>query len=138
MIPRPNVMQKNLHEVEKLSHNNGGKLPNPWRMIQMGYGSLYRYIKRHPSVFKRFTFDTAVGTSKGRKTSFNVAIRKEHLCTAQKLTRIHQKLPDPAWLNANGYSRLAAYMRTYPEVFSNINSKKKKQKTKNKKQKNSF
>lgn len=120
MIPRPNVMRKNLQTAQELSDDNGGRLPNPWRMIQMGYGGLYRYIIRHPSAFKSFKFDPAVGIDKKGRKPFNVAIREEHIDTAKQLIKKKGRIPDPAWLNANGYSRLAAYMRTYPGVIKKL------------------
>jgi hypothetical protein len=126
MLARPRVMERNLRAAEKLARKNGGKLPNPWRMIQMGHGGLYRYIKRHPKAFSKFSFDQVLAVDRKRKTTFSVSVRDEHLATAEKLTKRHKRLPDFSWLNANGYSRLAAYIRAYPEVFKSLDKKKKK------------
>jgi hypothetical protein len=123
-------MSKNLREAEKLAEQEGGVLPNPWRMIQMGHGGLYRYITRHRGAFKKFKFATAIGVDgKGKnKRTFNRAIREEHIETANNLARRHKGVPDSFWLNANGYSRLAAYIRRYPAVFKNLDGKSPKKK----------
>jgi len=121
MIARPKVMKRNLEEARQIAKANGGKLPNPWKLIQMGHGGLYRYIKRHPKSFSKFKFEQVIGVDRKRKTAFSMSIRDEHIKTATKLAKRHKGLPDFSWLNANGYSRLAAYIRAYPEVFSSLN-----------------
>ncbi len=115
---RPNVMDRNLRLAKRISERNGGKLPNPWALIQLDYGSLYRYIKRHPKEFAHFKVDVAVGHKKNG--TFNVSIRRKHLITAQQLAKSHGVIPPPRWLNSHGYSRLASYMRVYPEVFAKV------------------
>ncbi|MHA2279590.1 MAG: hypothetical protein ACXAC5_01680 [Promethearchaeota archaeon] len=101
-------------------------MPNPWRMIQMGYGGLYRYMKRHPNAFKKFKFAKAIGVDKKgeNRQTYNCGIREEHKQTALELSKTHDGIPDASWLNANGYSRLAAYIRAYPAVFKGLNKTK--------------
>lgn len=125
MAIRPKVMAKRLKEAERLAKKNGGKLPNPWTMIQQGHGGLYRYIQRHPKEFEHLPVEEAVGTDNHKvegRTSFNVAIRLEHLTLARKLADQNGgEVPDTNWLTAKGYTRLASYMKTYPHVFLNLN-----------------
>lgn len=116
-------MKKNIELAEKISKANKGKLPNPWKLIQMGYGGLYIYIKRHPKAFERFCYEQVLGVDRKRGTTFSMSIRDGHVKTVAKLSKKHNGLPDFSWLNVNGHSRLAAYMRAYPEVFKGIDSK---------------
>ena len=130
MTIRPKVMAKRLKLAKKLAKRNGGKLPNPWKMIQQGQSGLYRYISRHPKEFEHFEVEDAVKKESklfARSTEelkeklrgkFNVAIRKEHIKKARQLARKNDGvLPDISWLMQHGYTRLASYMKTYPYVF---------------------
>lgn len=117
---RPNVMEKRLKLAQKLACKNGGKLPNPWKMIQQGHGGLYRYIQRHSKEFKQFKIEKAVGKerTKNGRISFNISIREEHLKTARQLAQKNGgTLQDGGWLMQQGYTRLASYIKTYPHVF---------------------
>jgi len=114
-------MKKNLELAEKISKANNGKLPNPWKLIQMGHGGLYIYIKRHPKAFERFCYEQVLGVDRKRRTTFSMSVRDGHVKTATELSKKHTGLPDFSWLNANGHSRLVAYIRAYPEVFAGIN-----------------
>lgn len=120
MKPRPNVLKRNMELAEALAKENGGNLPNPWSLIQMGHAGLYRYILRHPTHFRRFTFDSAVGREGGReKTTFNLGIRQTHLETAASLAKQNRgKLPPIRTLSQRGFTKLLSYMRTYPDLFA--------------------
>ncbi len=122
MTIRPNVMERRLKLARALARNNGGKLPNPWKMIQQGHGGLYRYIQRHPDEFGHFEYEEAVGNEQknlNKRGSFNVSIRHEHLSTALRLAK-KGVIPDTGWLIQHGYTRLASYVKTYPHVFKNL------------------
>lgn len=127
MTIRPNVMEKRLRLATELAKSNGGKLPNPWKMIQQGYGGLYRYIQRHPKEFKRFEVEEAVGQEKSKRNGhikFNVAIREEHLETARGLIcKNRGVLQNTSWLMQHGHTRLASYIKTYPHVFVHLDQK---------------
>lgn len=131
-VIRPRVKEKNLAQARTLAKRNGGKLPNPWKMIQQGYGGLYRYMLRHPKFFEEFEVESAVGQEKvGRNNiTFNVAIRQEHIATAMELKRRLGHMPDEKWLAKKGYTRLAAYQRVRPEVFAKLPDPKKNGKAK--------
>lgn len=124
MLVRPKVMEKRLKLARKLEIENGGKLPNPWKMIQQGHGGLYRYIQRHPTEFSQFTIEEAVGKEQieeNRRGNFNISIREEHFKNAQQLARKNNGvLQDISWLMQHGHTRLASYMKTYPHVFVNL------------------
>ncbi len=126
LIVRPKVMEKRQKLAQKLSDKNGGKLPNPWKMIQQGHGGLYRYIQRHQKEFSQFEVEKAVGKEKENgRAHFNVGIREEHLSQARQLARKNRGvLQDPKWLNQHGYTRLASYIKTYPKVFIPLYKKK--------------
>lgn len=124
MKVRPRVLARRLKLAKELAQENGGVLPNPWRMIQEGHGSLYRYIYRHPEEFDKFEYQDVVGGT--NKTTFNIGIREKHLRTARNLLRIHDKLPAIKWLNDNGFTPLASYMRIHPDVFNGLSTSKKK------------
>lgn len=118
---RPNVMARRLKLAEELSKKNGGKLPNPWKLIQQGHVGLYRYIHRHPKEFKHFEVENAVGKEKTKNkiTNFNIAIREEHLSTVTLLaSKNNGVIPELKWLMLHGYTRLASYMKIYPKVFT--------------------
>ncbi len=125
---RPKVMAKQLKLAGQLAKKNGGKLPNPWKMIQQGQSGLYRYMHRHPEAFKHFEVENAVEpepTKRNGEGSFNIAIREEHLEKARELA--HQNdgvLQDAGWLIRHGYTRLASYLKTYPYVFVHLDGKK--------------
>ena len=119
MKVRPRVLARNLKLADNLAADNGGVLPNPWRMIQMGHGGLYRYILRHPKKFDHFDYQEAVGGQDDDAT-FNIGIRQEHLKTAETLVAKKGELPSTKWLGANGYSKLVSYMRIHPSVFSDL------------------
>jgi len=116
MDVRPKALERNVNTAKELAKNNNGLLPSPWRMIKMGYGGLHRYILRHPTYFKDLQFQEVVGTEDG--VSFNIEIRRRHIETVHKLIKEHGKLPGITWMNNNGYSKLASYMRIHPEVFA--------------------
>lgn len=123
MLVRPKVMEKRLKLARKLERENGGKLPNPWKMIQQGHGGLYRYIQRHPTVFSQFAIEEAVGKEeeKNGRGNFNISIREEHLKNARQLARKNNGiLQDINWLMQHGHTRLASYVKTYPCVFANL------------------
>lgn len=126
-VVRPKVMEKRLKLAEELTENNGGKLPNPWKMIQQGHGGLYRYTLRHKKEFSHFKVEEAVGKDeKNGRSHFNVAIRDEHLRTARKLAQNNGGvLQDTEWLAERGFTRLASYVKTYPHVFKNLGKRKK-------------
>lgn len=126
MTVRPNVMQKRLRLAQRLADANGGKLPNPWKMIQQGHGGLYRYIQRHPDEFSHLGVEEAVEKEeKNGKNNFNVAIREEHLENAQQLAQKNGGvLQDTSWLTQHGHTRLASYVKTYPYVFVNLRTPK--------------
>lgn len=130
MTVRPRVMAKRLKLAEKLAKNNGGKLPNPWKMIQQGHNGLYRYIHRHQEAFEHFEVEDAVDrepTKRNGEGSFNIAIREEHLETARQLAKKNDGvLQDVSWLMRHGYTRLASYIKTYPYVFVHLNGKPKR------------
>lgn len=124
-VIRPNVMKKRLALARRLANKNSGRLPNPWKMIQLGHSGLYRYIQRHPREFGHFKIEKAVGIN-GR-AHFNVAIREEHLEQARQLaTKNGGVLQDAKWLIQKGYTRLASYIKTYPRVFRDLNKSPKK------------
>jgi hypothetical protein len=108
-------MERRMKLATEMSEQNGGKLPNPQKMIQQGHGGLYRYIQRHPKEFGHFAVEEAVGRE--NNGNFNVGIRNEHLTAARKLIKEHGMLPDATWLARRGYTRLASYMKIYPDVF---------------------
>jgi len=128
MIIRPNVMGKRLKLAQKLAEENGGKLPNPWKMIQQGHGGLYRYIQRHPKEFGHFAIEEAVAQdNQNGHNNFNVSIREEHLTVARQLAQTNDGvLQDIRWLIQHGYTRLASYIKTYPHVFNKLEPKSKK------------
>jgi len=115
------IMNKQLKLAETLSKKNGGKLPNPQKMIQQGYGGLYRYINRNPKRFNHMPVEQVVGKEHSKETGhvqYNVSIRNEHIQQAKKLARQNRGvLQTPKWLIENGYTRLASYVKTYPHVF---------------------
>lgn len=129
MTVRPKVMARRLKLAEKLAKNNGGKLPNPWKMIQQGQSGLYRYIHRHPKAFEHFEVEDAVEpepTKRNGEGSFNIAIREEHLKKARQLaSKNNGVLQDSAWLIRHGHTRLASYAKTYPYVFVRLHGKQK-------------
>jgi len=118
---RPNVMNRRLKLAKELARKNGGKLPNPWKMIQQGHGGLYRYIRRHPVEFKKFIVEEAVIKAHKNKGKFNISIREEHIKTAQNLAKANGGvIPNSRWLIKHGYTRLASYLRTYPHIFGDL------------------
>ena len=132
-------MAKRLKLAEKLAKSNGGKLPNPWKMIQQGHSGLYRYIHRHAEAFEHFDIEDAVErepTKRNGEGSFNVAIREEHLKKARQLaSKNNGALQDVNWLMRHGYTRLASYIKTYPYVFIPEDNKKQKRGLTHKKKK---
>jgi len=124
-IVRPKVKEKNLKQARMLAAKNGGKLPNPWKMIQQGHSGLHRYKLRHPNLFVEFQVEEAVGKEKrgNKMVTFNIAIREEHLKTARGLKKQLGFMPDEKWLLANGYTRLAAYQRVHSKAFAELYSK---------------
>lgn len=130
MTVRPNVMAKRLKHAEELAVKNGGKLPNPWKMIQQGHSGLYRYIHRHPGAFKHFEVEDAVEpepTKRKGEGSFNIAIREEHLRKARQLaSKNNEVFQGTGWLIRHGHTRLASYVKTYPYVFEHLYRKNKK------------
>ena len=106
------------------SKNNNGELPNPWKMIQQGHGGLYRYIQRHQQEFKHLNVEKAVGKEPNKQNkmiNFNVAIREEHIKKARRLAlKNNGVLQDPNWLRKNGHTRLASYVKIYPNVFVDL------------------
>ncbi len=121
MKVRPKALAKNLGMAGRIAKRNGGKLPNPWKLIEMGHGSLYQYIGRHRKHFAHLKFDQAVQTEASAANQFNVAIRQEHLKLAKKLAKQnHGMLPRMRWLTDHGYTRLVSYVRVYPQLFEAI------------------
>ena len=117
---RPKVMEKRLSLAKKLSKKNGGKIPNPNKLIQMGHGGLYRYMLRNSKFFENFEVDKAVDMDRRTGTTYNISIREEHIRTAQRLAKRNGgKIPDAEWLQEHSYTSFVAYMRTYPHVFLN-------------------
>ena len=121
MTPRPNVMRRNLELADRLAEENGGLLPHPWKMIEMGHGGLYRYILRHPQEFDHF----GVEEPPSKIAGYNASIREKHLKTARRLKTGRYgegrgKMPSVQWLTTHGYSKLVAYMKNYPKVFEEI------------------
>lgn len=117
MKTRPNVLARNLHLASQLADENG-VLPNPNRLIRMGYEGLYRYILRHSEKFVDFEYREAVETR--GDTTFNIKIRSKHLFSARKLIQEYGVLPPVKWLGDHGFTKLASYMRIYPAVFSSM------------------
>lgn len=128
MTVRPRVMAKRLKLAEQLAKKNGGKLPNPWKMIQQGQSGLYRYIHRHPKAFEHFEVEDAVEpTKRSGEGNFNIAIRKEHLKKARQLaSKNNGVFQNSSWLIQHGHTRLASYAKTYPYVFAHLNGKQKR------------
>ena len=130
MTVRPKIMKKRLKLAEELTRKNGGKLPNPWKMIQQGHGGLYRYVQRHPREFSHFKIEEAVGQELIKQNvqgTFNLAIRREHLKKARQLARKNKGvLQDSSWLMRQGYTRLASYIKTYPHIFACFNGRQKR------------
>ena len=120
MTARPKVLSEKLALATELSKNNGGLLPRPWVIIQEGGWALYKYIDRHPEPFKAFRREASV---KKKEPSFNATIRNKHLTSAAEYHKRQGFIPEPQDVANSGDTKLASYMRRYPEVFKNLGKK---------------
>ena len=119
MKVRPKTLNRYLELARKISAANGGRLPNPWKIIQLGYWSFYKYMRRHPDLFSDFELQKVIVFSKN--SAYNENIRKDHVQTAVALLQANgEESLTPKWLKRNGYSKLAAYFRLHPGLANTI------------------
>ena len=101
--------------AERLAAQNGGTLSNPKWLQQNGYGALAAFIRRHPEAFAHIPQD--------RKRQ----AAEESVPVAERLAAQNGgMLPNPRWLQQNGYGRLDHAMRKRPQLFAHIRQGSKK------------
>lgn len=114
--PRPRVIERRISLAKQLANKNGGKLPSPWKLIQMGHEGLYRYMLRNSGLFTEIQRESVI-TRKRDVPSINETIKDKHLETIKKLIAKHGSLPDSKWLSEHGHNKLVAYMKNHPDAF---------------------
>lgn len=104
-------LKKAIQLANKLTEENGGKLPST-SFLNKHYCGLYKFIIKHPNSFNHFPRDKF-------KNTLLEAVKE-----AEELEKEHNKLPNPKWLQKNGYSWLNARISKNPEMFLHIQKNK--------------
>ena len=96
-------------EAERLTQENGGKLPNVKWLRNNGYTNIGVCMRKNPDRFAHLE-------QKRLKVS-----AEEHVKVAEALAREHGGiLPNPYWLEQNGFLALGVAIRNNPYLFTHI------------------
>lgn len=85
-----------------------GTLPSPTWLYENGYKGLLQAIWAHPEAFAHI--------SQRRLTRK----AEEWVTEAERLAKQHGELPNPKWLETQGYRRLYFSMKRNPKMFAHI------------------
>jgi hypothetical protein len=101
-------LTEHVQDAKRLAHDHG-RLPYPKWLLRNGYSSLHYAMFEHPDAF--------AGIKQASKKGKCLA---DHLEDAKRLVCEHGRLPNPWWLETNGYRCLARAMCRHPEAFARI------------------
>jgi hypothetical protein len=85
-----------------------GILPSPGWLQTNGYSGLAAIMRLYPKAFAHIRQDRKHRTA------------TERVVEAERLAKKHGKLPNPKWLEANGYNALNQARRLHPDLFVHI------------------
>ncbi len=100
-------------EAERLAKKHG-KLPHYSWLVHNGYNGLSQVIRKHPRLFS-YIHQTS---KRGRRP-------EEWAAEAEKLAKKYGALPNPKWLQTNGYAGLDEARRNHPKLFAHIHQTRK-------------
>ena len=104
--------------AEDMAKKNGGMLPNPQALIDMGFWALYQQMRRRPELFAHIK-RTAKPRPKHRSEAW--------VQLAEKLaSQHHGVLPSPKWLCDHNFRGLYAYILENRDLFGHIRQEKSK------------
>ncbi len=106
-------LEEHIKIAEKLTKNNGGRLPTFAWLEKNGYTALIQNIQYHPDEYAHIerSFE-----EKGGKPNV-----EKHVADAERLAKENGgQLPSSIWLRKNGYNNLRAAIGSYPEKFAHI------------------
>lgn len=106
------TLTENVALAEKLAGEHGGMLPSRTWLDANGFTCVVAARQKLPKAFAHI------------KQARLVRTLAESVVIAEKLAEEHGMLPNPAWLTANGYSRLRNALRKHPEAFAHLKQKK--------------
>lgn len=103
--------------AEELALKNNGELPPHVKLRELNLHGLNYALVKYPEQFAHIKKAVLLEKAKAKST-------EEHVKDAEKLCSENQGfLPNPKWLQQNGYTGLDYQIRKYPNAFAHIKQK---------------